>query len=677
MAVSLGLGQRSLAKQVLVLALSVSAVVSLVTAVVVAWQGLKAGKEAVEREMMDALGSVNSSLVSSFESSRGRVERQLLVFQRMLGELPSPDGTLTETGVAGEVMTVRAGENVLNGNSAILQRMRSYTGAEPELVVRHNNRWIRAATLLRGSDGSPLTGQPVPADDFVATTMDSQQAATNVVYRNKRWYALHVRPLKDDNGKIFGGIALQVDMSDDVASALDFIERTEVAGHGTMFAMTPSVNGTSEFLVHPLYKGKTVEETPEADRPFFRDLVDHGLGSLEAHLSTDDSDMLVSYQTVPNWGWTLVATGPKAEFMAMQYKQLALIVGLLVAGGLLTGLLIYYQMSMALRPVRDVVEGIARLGDGDLTRDVPAGPRGSRNEIHIMADRINATRARIAHLAQQMNSTGSQVATATTQTLQALHQIGKGTEVQSEAASGVAAAVEQLTVSISQIADNTREANNFSRTSSTAAEEGAVVVTQTVSEIEKMASQVASSAEVVQELEASSRQISAVVKTIQEIAEQTNLLALNAAIEAARAGEEGRGFSVVADEVRGLAERTKTSTSQIAQVIAAVQKQTSVAADAMRQVNADMQRSAEGARQAGDVLVRIREAAGRTAEVIADISNAAMEQKSASEQIASRVEQIAQYSEESAAAVQQSVASAESLQNQAQVLDETIRTLRT
>ncbi|VCU69983.1 Methyl-accepting chemotaxis protein 4 [Pigmentiphaga humi] len=675
MNVSLGLGQRSLAKQVLVLALAVSAVVSIVTAAIVAWQGLRAGRENVEREMMDALGSINASLVSSFESSRARVERQLLVFQRMLGELPSPDGTFTETGAAGEVATIRAGETILN--VSVLQRMRSYTGAEPELIVNHQGRWIRAATLLRGSDGTPLTGQPVPPEDFVVKTLESQQPATSIVYRNNRWYAIHVRPLKDDNGKLFGGLALQVDMSDDVAGTLEFIEKTRVAGHADMFALTPRVNGTSEFLVDPVYKGKPVEDAPESDRAFYYQLVDSDHGFLEVTRSSDDTTKLVAYQTVPNWGWTLAAAGSKSDFMATQYRQVLLIVALLVAGGVMTGLLIYLQMSVALRPVRGVVEGIARLGDGDLTRDVPAGPRGSRNEIHIMADRINATRTRIANLAQQMNATGSQVAAATTQTLQALNQIGKGTEVQSEAASGVAAAVEQLTVSISQIADNTREANGFSRTSSTAAEEGAVVVTQTVAEIEKMATQVADSAEVVQELEASSRQISAVVKTIQEIAEQTNLLALNAAIEAARAGEEGRGFSVVADEVRGLAERTKTSTAQIAQVIAAVQKQTALAAEAMRQVNADMQRSAEGARQAGDVLARIRDAAGRTAEVIADISNAAMEQKSASEQIASRVEQIAQYSEESAAAVQQSVASAESLQNQAQVLDETIRTLRT
>ena len=677
MGVSLGLSQRSLAKQVLVLALSVSALVSVLVSAVVAWQGLRAGRLAVEREMTDALGSINASLVSTFTSSRDRVERQLLVFQRMLGELPSPDGTLTETGVAGEIMTVRAGETVLNGNSAILQRMRSYTGAEPELVVRHNNRWIRAATLQRNPDGVPLTGHPVPANDFVATTMDSEQSATDIVYRNGRWYALHVRPLKDDNGKIFGGLTLQVDLTDDVAGVLDFIEKTTVAGHGRMFAMTPKVNGTSEFLVHPLYKGETVEQTPEEDRPFYYKLVDEGQGVLDVKRSTDESEMMVAFQTVPNWGWTLVAVGPKSDFMAAQYRQILLMVGALLLGGAAIGLLIYFQMSAALRPVRDMVAGIVRLGDGDLTRDVPAGPPGSRNEVHITADRINATRARIAQLAQQMSAAGSEVSAATTQTVQALNQIGKATEVQSEAASGVAAAVEELTVSISQIADNTREANNFSKASSSAADEGAAVVTQTVSEIEKMASQVASSAEVVQELEASSRQISAVVKTIQEIAEQTNLLALNAAIEAARAGEEGRGFSVVADEVRGLAERTKASTSQIAEVIAAVQKQTALAAEAMRQVNADMQRSAEGARQAGDVLARIREAAGRTAEVIADISSAAMEQKSASEQIASRVEQIAQYSEESAAAVQQSLASAESLQNQARILEETIRTLRT
>ena len=179
------------------------------------------------------------------------------------------------------------------------------------------------------------------------------------------------------------------------------------------------------------------------------------------------------------------------------------------------------------------------------------------------------------------------------------------------------------------------------------------------------------------ELEQASREISDVTRTIQEIAEQTNLLALNAAIEAARAGEGGRGFSVVADEVRRLAERTKESTAQIAQVIRAVQQKTQDAAQAMRTVDADMQATAGGVRQAGDVLDRIREAALRTAAVVAEISSAAVEQQAASAQISAQVEEIAQQTERAAVAIHQSVASGESLQEQARTLDATIRSLRT
>ncbi|QEI07151.1 methyl-accepting chemotaxis protein [Pigmentiphaga aceris] len=671
------ISRRSLATQVLVASLATSVLVMAVTAGVVAWRSLAASEREIQREMSAVLTLVQESLMLSYNAAVERAQVLAPLMQNEYGGLPIPDGSSTRSGNV-ELPTLTAEGKVVNNDSKPLETIRRYTGADSSVLVRHNGEWLRAATLLKDANGISMAGTALPHDEFLANTLTKGEEGAGLMERDGRFYAAYAQPLSGMDGSTYGGFAVIIDVSREVSDVLASVARSTVAGHGKMWVIAPTADGKGRrFLVHPQHKGKSVDAVMSGpDLALLQSLAGEGKrGVMDVTLGGEPQ--IMSYLNVPGWGWTVIAVGPEKAFLSDSYQDIALMIGVMLLGGLLTGALIYWRTASTLRPVREVVAGITRLGDGDLRVDVPAGPAKSSNEIHIMADRINATRARIALLAQQMGATGSQVAAASTQTLDALAQIGRSTEVQSDAASGVAAAVEQLTVSISQIADSSRDANTFSQASSGAANEGAAVVRTTVSGIETLAGRVTASADVVQELETSSREISEVIKTIQEIAEQTNLLALNAAIEAARAGEGGRGFSVVADEVRRLAERTKVSTTQIAQVISGVQTKTSQAADAMRAVNIDMQASAESARQAGDVLQRIREAAARTAAVVADISNAAAEQKSASEQIASRVEQIAQHTEESAAAVQQSVAAGESLQDQARELDSTIRTLRT
>jgi len=672
------LGRRSLARQVLVVALSVAMLITGLTVAAVAWFTTTAAVANVGNQMGESLQSVYKSLEFAYNAANTRAEQQMFTYLRILGELPSMGTNTVETGKAGMVPALTAAGVVLNANTQLLTNVRDVTGAEAEVLVRHNGAWVRASTLRLDAQGMSMLGGPIDPKSPITKLLDAGDQATAIVNEGGGWAAVRVWPIKDSSDKVVAGLALYVDQTIEVSDMLEYLRTASVLKVGKLHVVGPGGDGRPMFLVDSTDERKMIDEVFKGpDLAAVQGMIATDSGFAEQKFERDTATALRAWRKSPQWGWTVIVDGEKDAFLAQEYRNVLILVGLLVGGGILTALLISWRTARTLAPVKQVVQGISRLGEGNLTEDVPRGPKGSKSEIHIMAEQINLTRERIAQLAQQMNVTGNQVASASTQTLASLHQIGQGTVVQSEAASGVAAAVEELSVSISQIADNTIEANGFSKQSSDAAAEGAAVVTATVDDIERVATLVTETAEAVGQLEASSRQISAVVKTIQEIADQTNLLALNAAIEAARAGEEGRGFSVVADEVRNLAERTKQSTAQIAGVIAESQRQTALAAEAMRVVNTDMQRSAQGARDAGLVLGRIREATARTASVIADISNAAGEQKSASEQIALRVEQIAQYTEQSATAVQQSVTVAESLQDQARALDTAIRTLRT
>ena len=287
---------------------------------------------------------------------------------------------------------------------------------------------------------------------------------------------------------------------------------------------------------------------------------------------------------------------------------------------------------------------ITRLDELGLTGDA----------FNKLLDKMQGNLKTIAEGALSVAASANAMATTSGEVATASHQ-------QSEAASGMAATVEEMTVSINHVADRAQEANRLSSDSGKLASDGEKIIGQTARDTQDIAHTVNDAAALIHGLEQHSQQIANVVQVIKDVADQTNLLALNAAIEAARAGEQGRGFAVVADEVRKLAERTASSTQEIAQTIDAMRGSASNAVSGMEGVVSKVTLGVERAQEANAAIQQIGEGSRNAVGMVEEIAEAIREQGAATNNIASHVERIAQMSEESSAAAANSADAAQEL----------------
>ena len=325
----------------------------------------------------------------------------------------------------------------------------------------------------------------------------------------------------------------------------------------------------------------------------------------------------------------------------------------------------FFLQGIILAPVKKTVAAIQSVASGDFTKRIDVN---SKDEIGQMAANFNQLIDKLSGILRDVAMNSTRVATAATQLYSNSERMATGAEEVASQAGTVATASEEMAATSHEISSNCHLAAERGNEATKSTTSGAAVVEETVKGMERIANRVKTSAKTVESLGQRSNQIGEIIGTIEDIADQTNLLALNAAIEAARAGEQGRGFAVVADEVRALAERTTRATKEIGTMIKAIQAETKAAVSAMEEGVKEVEDGTSRAARSGQALQEILVHINDVTMQVNQITTAAEEQSATTGEISNNVQQITEVVADTARSAHESASSASQLSQLAEEL---------
>lgn len=390
---------------------------------------------------------------------------------------------------------------------------------------------------------------------------------------------------------------------------------------------------------------------------------------------TSPRDKIAVIDHFPRWG-VVVGSGSYLDEFTRDVRGVQ--IQLAIAGGMigmvLVGVVFFATRNWLSKPLREALAVTRRVSEGDLTVSVQAL---SRDEVGQLLDATDQMCTHLRRMIAEVNGGIGTLVKGVKQMAAASEEVASCSGKQSDAAAAMAAAIEEMTVSIERVSQLSHEARDMAHSSGEVSDNGVAVIDCAIKEMGTIAATVRESSGAVVQLGGQSQQIASIVNVIREIADQTNLLALNAAIEAARAGEQGRGFAVVADEVRKLAERTTQSTGEITNMVSRIQGGAKNAVDSMNVGVSQVEAGVELANKAGVSIAEIKTSAAGVGCAVVGISEALREQTAASQDIARNVEHIAQQAEHNHAQAKQTSEAATSLEVVAERLRQSIAQFKT
>lgn len=455
----------------------------------------------------------------------------------------------------------------------------------------------------------------------------------------------------------------------------DLTNQVKIGDHGYALLL----DNTKKFIAHP-----TNEGGDEATEDFYQKMYikDHG----QFTFSHDNEDKVMSFITNNLTGWKIGGNLYSDEISEAAAPILKKTIIIILIAYLLGAGIIYFIFRAVMKPINELKEKAITISKGDLTENIhiksndEIGHLGQafnemQESLRSLVQNVEFNATQVAASAEELTASAEQTTDATEQVAHTIQEVASSSEKQTTGMERTAQAIEEVAEGITLITNSSVKVSELSRETMKHAEIGGKAVTNTVNQMKSINESVTESNKMIKSLYERSKEVSSILNVITAIAEQTNLLSLNAAIEAARAGEHGRGFSVVAEEVRKLAEQSQQSAKEIDAIVQRIQNETNDAVQIMARVTVDVkagvQISNEAIEKFNQILKGTKEITPQMEEVSAttqQIASAIQEVTASANEVAFIAKENASTAEEVAASTEEQLASMEEISASAQAL---------
>ncbi|WP_047153853.1 methyl-accepting chemotaxis protein [Aneurinibacillus tyrosinisolvens] len=446
----------------------------------------------------------------------------------------------------------------------------------------------------------------------------------------------------------------------------------------------------SKVVVHP-----TTKPTEQLKSDAITKMFQSDSGQFDYVNENKAKKMVFSTNKITGWkiAGTMFSDEVKKEAAPIFYKMILVLFIALIVGVIA----VYFIITSITKPLKSLVHGAERIGQGDLTEVIEVK---SNDELGLLGNSFNQMAAnlrevirqvgdnaeQVAASAEQLSASAEQTGKATEQIAVTIQEVAAGTDKQTQSVEESSRTIGKLATGVQRIADNAQHVTASAADTSERAEEGAKNIQLAIEQMNAIGNTFSELSDSIKVLGERSNEISQIVQVITDISSQTNLLALNAAIEAARAGEHGKGFAVVADEVRKLAEQSSNSAQQIAQLITAIQEETNKTVQSMDHATKEVVEGIGVVNLSGESFKRIQHSVSEVAGQIEQVSSSVQQISAATEHVVHSITLISEVAEDAAAgtqhvsaateeqlaSMQEISASAASLTNRAEELQEAI-----